>query len=83
MKLYQIQTAQIGSRVDGIQILVDKQSDCLNERRQPVDYSGGLLRKNMARGFVEENETESIRPGIDCKLGVFKIGYAADFDFDH
>ena len=83
MKLYQIQSAEVGNCIYLRQVLVNKESDYLYEGGQPADYFGGLIGKDVARGLVKKHEAKSIGPGFDRHQGVFQIGYAADFYFYH
>jgi hypothetical protein len=83
MKLHKVKAAQIGSRVNSRHILIYEEPDGLYEGGQPADYTCGLLREDMARGFMKEDEAESVSSGFRRHQGVFQVGYATDFDFYH
>ena len=83
MQLHNVQTALIGNAVDDCHLLVDEQPDSLHKGGQTSDNGNGLFRRNIARGSFKKDEAESISSGFNRRKGVFDVGYAADFDFNH
>ena len=83
MELDDIQSALVCYPVNGLQRLVDKQTDGLHKRGQLTDDGRCLFRKDVARGFLEKNKPEGIGAGINCQQRVLEVRYTADFYFYH
>ena len=83
MELDNINTAIVGGPVDLLRLFVDKEADRLNERRQLGNNLRRQRRVDVAGGFVVEDKAEGIDPGIYRRTGIFKVCYAADFNFCH
>ena len=82
MQLSESQAAGVHDRPDRRESFIDEDADGGDQRRQSGDDPGGDGRHDIPGAFLIKNESQGVGSSRDGDRGIFRIGDAADLDFE-
>ena len=83
MQLHHIEAAGIRNAAHPIHAFIHEYANSFHKRWKLRNYGLNRLHTNKPGAFPEENKTQSVGPGVDRLPGIFQVGGAAYFYFDH